>query len=430
MAVKTFTLGEKVWVRRISAVVAITMLGRLIGFLYPVLVLRQLDNSSAGLAFFFINSAYFVVQPVSGGPAMAMVRPIAASSNDDERAQWLRAAATITTPAIALALVVGVTVCVTSSAPVGPMLLMVVGLSADTMYFQTLTARYHYVAAATYRLISNIAQLAILVLVLALGFRSVPLIVGIFASSYAVGFAAVEWHQRTLTELLRRAVSATRAQRRTLAKTAAPTLLTGLAYSGIVGLDTYLVRLANPDLVAGYGAAKTLAAPFLLISLAVMTIIQPETARADLTSAMALRRRILRFGACGGAIAIVICWTLSGPAVHLVYGTRYPEAAMTLSWLGTGTTLLGLYTLLQMWCWGRGRYIAPLISLGVGAMAAIGCNILLVPNFGARGAGIAICLGTAVATALLVGLSRSADGPHPRSVATPAVDLASPTGPQ
>ncbi len=404
----TTTLDRKTttWLRRISAVVAFTMLGRLIGFLYPVLVLRQLSNSSAGLAFFFINSAYFVVQPVSGGPAMAMVRPLAAASSESERGQWLRAAVAITVPAVVLTTIIGVAVCLSSGAPVLPMLLMVAGLSADAMYFQILTARYRYVVAAIYRLIANVAQLAALVFVLALGFRSVTLVVGIFALSYFVGFAAAEWQQRTLIALIRRAVSATRAQRRSLMKAALPTLVTGLAYSGIVGLDTFLVRIANRDLVAGYGAAKTLAAPFLLVSLAVMTIVQPEAARADLHSALALRRRILRLGACGGAVAIAACWLFSGVAVRVVYGIRYPEAAMTLRWLGTGTTLLGLYTLLQMWCWGRGRYMTPLMSLGTGAIAAVGCNLLLVPHLGTRGAGIAVCLGSAVATALLVLLSR------------------------
>lgn len=411
-----------IWIRRISTVVAVTLLGRFIGFLYPVIVLRQLNIGAAGLAFFFINSAYFVVQPVSGGPAMAMVRPIAAASDEDERAQWLRAATVITMPAVALALIVGVTVCVTSGAPAAPMVLMVVGLSADTMYFQILTARYRYVAAATYRLIANVAQLVVLVLILTLGIRSVTLVVATFASSYFVGFAAVEWRQRTLTDLAKRAVAATRVQLLTLMKTAMPTLLTGLAYSGIVGLDTYLVRLVNPHLVAGYGAAKTLAAPFLLVSLAITTIIQPETARADLRSAIALRRRILRLGACGGAVAIAACWTFSGPAVHIVYGTRYAEAATTLSWLGTGTTLLGLYTLLQMWCWGRGRYTAPLASLGTGALAAIGCNILLVPHLGARGAGVAVCLGTTVATLLLIFLSRPATVPPSHITTDPTTD--------
>ena len=189
---------KAVWVKRISAVVSITFLGRLIGFLYPVIVLRRLDSHAAGLAFFFINTGYFVVQPVSGGPAMAMVRPIAAASGDREQAQWLRAATTVLLPGIIFATTVALIVCLTSNAPVLPMLLMVVGLSADTMYFQLLTARSRYTAAATYRLIANIAQLAALLFVLTLGFRSVTLVVGIFARSYIFGFAAVEPRQRAL----------------------------------------------------------------------------------------------------------------------------------------------------------------------------------------------------------------------------------------
>ncbi len=187
--------------------------------------------------------------------------------------------------------------------------------------------------------------------------------------------------------------------------------MTGMAYSGIVGLDTYLVRLQRPSLVAEYGAAKTLASPLLLVSLAVMTIVQPETARASTERAHVLRRHMLLYGAGIGAIAVLACWTLSGIVVRIVYGTHYPEAAITLSWLGTGVTFLGLHTLLQVWCWGRDRYTPPLISLSIGAIIAIASNLLLVPDLGARGAGMAICLGTAVATAVLVGLSRAVS-PH------------------
>ena len=402
---RSLTLAEREWARRISGVLALTLLGRLIGFVYPVLLLRQLDNAAAGLAFFFVNSAYFVVQPVSGGAAMAMVSPIAAASTDDERAQWLRAAANAFVPGIALASVVAVIACVTTSAPVLPMLTMVVGLSVDTMYFQLLTARHRYTAAASYRLIANVAQLAALVFVLVLGFRSVTLVVAIFAFSYVVGFAAVEPGQQALIALARRVVSATRKQRRRLIKTAIPTAITGLAYSGITGADTYLVRLTHHDLVAPYGAAKTLAAPFLLVSLALATIVQPETARADGVKAASLRSRIIRLGAGGGAIGIASCWAFSGIAVHLMYGGRYPAAATTLGWLGTGTTLLGLHTLLQVWCWGRGLYVVPLISLGTGAVTAIAVNLALVPRLGAPGGGVAMCLGAAVAMVLILHLS-------------------------
>ncbi len=404
----TITIGDSkaVWARRISAVVSITLCGRLLGFIYPVLVLRHLDHDAAALAFFFINTGYFVVQPVSGGPAMAMVRPIAASSSNDEQAQWLRAAGKILVPGVTFAAILAVIVCVTSDAPVFPMLLMVAGLSFDTMYFQTLTARTRYTAAATYRLIANIAQLLAIVLVFTMGLQSVTLVVGIFALSYFFGFAGVEPRQRALIDLMRRRVVATHNQLRKLAITAVPTLLTGLAYAGIVGLDTYLVRLASPNLVAGYGAAKTLASPFLLIPIAVVTIVQPETARADATRANALRRHLLLFGLLVSAVAIVGCWTLSGFVVSIIYGSRYQEAATTLSWLGTGATFLGFHTLLQVWCWGRDRYVPPMISLSTGALIAISCNLLLVPSLGAEGAGIAVCGGTAVAACLLVILSR------------------------
>jgi len=420
MAIRTLTFGERVWARRVSAVVAITLLSRFIGFLYPVLVLRDLDRPAAALAFFFISSAYFVIQPVSGGPAMAMVRPIVAAVTDDERAQWMRAAMAAVIPGIAVALTVAFAACVTSDAPLLPMLLMVLGLSADTMYFQLLTSRHRYATAATYRLIANVGQLAVLAAVLVLGSRSVTLVIAIFAFSYGFGIAVTEHRQRAVLTLLKRAVRATIGQRRRLMVTAMPTMATGFAYSGITGLDTYLVRLSQPDLVAVYGAAKTLASPFLLVSLAVTTIVQPEAARADPAQASALRRRMLILGAAVATIAIAACWALSSLAIQLVYGSRFPQAALTLSWLGTGTTLLGIHTLLQVWCWGRGRYVMPLVSLGSGAVIAVVANLVLVPRVGAQGAGLAVFLGCATATCILVALTRTRARDKPRPVSATA----------
>lgn len=406
MAVATSNRTAARWARRVTAVTAITMFGRLIGFLFTALVLNHLDASDAGLAFFFINTAFFIVQPVSGGPAMAMVRPIAAASSDGERMSWLGAASVVLVPAVAVSFAVAAIACATSGAPVGPMLLMVACLSADAMYFQLLTARYRYTAAATYRLIANAVQLGALIIVLTGGIRSVNLIIAIFALSYLCGIAIVEPRQRVLVGVAQRAATVTRAQCWKLAATAIPTLATGLAYSGMVGVDTYLVRLHDPGQVAGYGAAKTLAAPYLLISFALVSILQPETAKVGPEHAMRLRRRVLAMGLGGSALAIVTCWAVSGLAVSIVYGQRYPEAATTLRWLGTAATLIGFHSLLQMWCWGRGRYVQPTVSLGIGAGVAVVCNLLLLPQLGAPGAGMAVLFGGLTALFLLVALSR------------------------
>jgi O-antigen/teichoic acid export membrane protein len=396
------------WSRRIGLVIALTLLTRLLGFVYPVLVLRELRPAAAGLAFFFINTAYFVVQPVSGGPATALIREVAGADDDDARARWLRAALVLGGPGLLLSLAIGATLCLTSSAPLLPMGVIVLGLAADIFYFQLLTARHRYGWAAGYRLISNVAQLVGLVLVLLAGVRSVTVVVAIFSGSYMIGFAAVEIRERALVGLLGRAVRATAAQRRTLARAGIPTALTGLAYSGIVGLDTYLVRLAGRGLVPSYGAAKTLAAPMLLVSFAVTTIVQPEAALLDDAGARRLRRRLLSTAAPLLAVAVLVAVAVAAPVVHVLYGSRYPSAPASLRWLAGGVAMLGLYTLLQAWCYGRGRYRAPLLSLGAGALLAATVNLALVPRLGGPGAGIAVLAGSTLACGLLVALTREA----------------------
>lgn len=418
------TGGDRgVWARRVSAVVLLTFLTRLVGFIYPVLVLRELSPAIAGLAFFFINTAYFIVQPVSGGPATALIRPVAAAADDDARARWVRAALSLAVPGVAASLAIGTLLCLTSSAPMLPMVVIVLGLSADIFYFQLLTARHRYAWAASYRLIANLGQLAVLVIALAAGIRSVSVVVAIFAGSYLVGFAVVEPRERVLISLLRRGARATRLHTRTLVRAGVPTALTGLAYSGITGFDTYLVRISGQGLVATYGAAKTLAVPLLLVSFAVTTIVQPETARLGDVAANRLRRRMLAIAVPMVAVALVVAIGVAGPVIHLLYGARYPTAITTFRWLAGGVAVLGVYTLLQAWCYGRGRYGAPLTSLAAGACVATGTNLTLVPALGAPGAGIGVLAGSTVACTLLLlltsdrhGHARWASGAEGRSV--------------
>jgi O-antigen/teichoic acid export membrane protein len=402
VAIGPIMRNDAVWVRRVSTVVLLTLLTRFVGFIYPVVVLRQLPAAAAGLAFFFINTAYFVVQPVSGGPATAMIRPVAAAKDDNARAQWVRAAFGVAVPGLVLSLVIGTVLCLTSSAPLLPMMVMVVGLSADIFYFQLLIARHRYAWAASYRLIANLGQLAVLLIMFAVGLRSVLAVVSIFAGSYAVGFVIAEWHERVLIDLLRRGSRATMRHRRVLLRAAVPTALTGLAYSGIAGFDTYLVRIRHENLVATYGAAKTLAGPLLLLSFAVTTIVQPETAMLDETGARALRRRMLAVAAPVAGVGLLIVIALAGVVIHVVYGARYAAAVATLRWLASGVAVLGVYTLLQSWCYGRGRYGAPLVSLTAGACAAVTTNLLLVPTLGTSGAGIGVLVGSSVACILLL----------------------------
>ncbi len=388
------------WARKIGVVVGLTLLGRLLGFLFPVLIFRSVPAAAAGLVYFFVNSAYFVVQPVSGGPAMAAVRAIAAAKTESEEAEWLRAALFALLPAVGLAAVIAAVVAATASAPVVPMLVMVVGLSVDAMYFQILTARRHYQAAATYRLLANAAQLVVLSATLALGIHSVTILVSEFAMSSVLGCAVVETRMRTI-EVLRRPARSTRTQRLHLLRVSVPSIVAGVAYSCLTGLDTYLVRLGASRDVAVYGAAKSMAAPALLVAVAVASIAQPEAARADSSEAAALRARIIRIG--GGAIvaAAVVSWSCAGIAATIVFGHRYPNAPDTLRWLGIGTAALGVYSLLQVWCFGRGRYREPMVALGAGAVVAVTLNLELVPRIGAEGAGIAYCSGACLAVSIL-----------------------------
>lgn len=333
---------------------------------------------------------------------MAVVRPLAAASDDADRADWIRVALRAAVPAVALSVAIGVPLAVSADASWLAMTYLVLGLSADAMYFQILTGRRRYMTATVYRLVANVAQLAITVALLVAGVRSVHVFLGVFGGSYVLGMAAVELRGAGVLPMLRLpSAHAVSARLRRLLAASVPSALTGYAYAALAGLDTYFLVLNRRDMVATYGAAKTLSVPPLLVAYALGNMVQSEAAHATPEDAAALRRRILRGGLLVAAAGTGVACAVAAPAVHLLYGHRFPQAPGALRLLAAATALLGLHSLLHTWAFGRGKYHYPLISLSLGILPAVGLNLALVPAIGITGAAAGVLAGTVVAVGAL-----------------------------
>jgi O-antigen/teichoic acid export membrane protein len=191
------------------------------------------------------------------------------------------------------------------------------------------------------------------------------------------------------------------ARLRRLLAASVPSALTGYAYAALAGLDTYFLVLNRRDMVATYGAAKTLSVPPLLVAYALGNMVQSEAAHATPEDAAALRRRILRGGLLVAAAGTGVACAVAAPAVHLLYGHRFPQAPGALRLLAAATALLGLHSLLHTWAFGRGKYHYPLISLSLGILPAVGLNLALVPAIGITGAAAGVLAGTVVAVGAL-----------------------------
>jgi O-antigen/teichoic acid export membrane protein len=176
---------------------------------------------------------------------------------------------------------------------------------------------------------------------------------------------------------------------RSLARTAVPLAIAGLAISIYWQLDSVLLlQLGGPRESGLYGAAYGFLSPLTFLPAAVMTSLFPVMAAVHGRDP-ARSRRLVQMGADAMAVLAlpILAGTiaLSGPIVHLLYGNEFQRAAGLLPIL-----MLAFVSI----CYGSlAGYLAPVIGKqwrlatfsAVGAVANIALNVLLIPPYGAYG---------------------------------------------
>jgi len=105
------------------------------------------------------------------------------------------------------------------------------------------------------------------------------------------------------------------------------------------------------------------------------------------------------------AIAVALLVTLvAGPMISLLFGAEYQNSASILTihiWAGVFIFMRAAFS---RWILIEGALMFSLITQGLGALANIGLNMLLIPHYGGEGAAMATLISYAVASyaALLV----------------------------
>ncbi|HCJ28762.1 MAG TPA: flippase, partial [Pseudomonas sp.] len=105
------------------------------------------------------------------------------------------------------------------------------------------------------------------------------------------------------------------------------------------------------------------------------------------------------------AIAVALLVTLvAGPLISLLFGTEYQNSASILTihiWAGVFIFMRAAFS---RWILIEGALMFSLVTQGLGALANIGLNALLIPHYGGEGAAMATLISYAIASyaALLV----------------------------
>jgi O-antigen/teichoic acid export membrane protein len=378
------------------------LLARALAFLFPVVVARIVDRSDFASVYFFIATGFFASQLVMTGYPTAMTRYVAAEERSETRGQWVASALVGGVGLLAVSVAAGEALAQAVGARAFLMSVVVIGVSIDAFYFSFLRGLQKFRLLVLYRVGANLAQIIVLLIAYGLGIANVTTIVVIYSFIYLIPIATIELLERPLRGILTSAARATARSIRTLTRFAIPSLITGIAWGTVLGLDVFFVRLFAPDDLADYSAARVLTVPMLLVPFAIDVVLLPRVAAASShTEQWRLLRQAL---AASGAVALIAAAAYAVAAdliVDIVFPPSYAGATDVLPFLAVALGLLGIYSVLSDWWMGTGRPLPAATSLTVGAIVAVGAHLILTRHSAGIGAALSITLGTAVALVLL-----------------------------
>jgi len=373
-------------------------LARGLGFLFPIVLAHSMDRHDFALVYLFINLGFFAGELVLTGFPTAMARQIASEKVPSERGAWIQPALLGGLPLLGVSVIAAETLAATANAPAGLTALVVIGLSIDAYYFSVLRGLEEFALLGAYRSAAALIQLLFLVAVVAAGIVSVELVVVIYSFVYVVPIAAIEAARRPLIRALAGARRATRPIRGLL-RYAIPSLIIGLSYGAIFGLDVFFVRLGAPGSLPDYLGARTLVQPMTLIPFAITIVLLPKLTRAREDERTRLLVRALVVTVSVAVVGALAYFTIGPALIDLVFPSSYSASPETMGFLALAVGFLGVYSVLTQWWIAIGHPLRPAFTLTAGAAATAVLQLVLTPELGATGAALAI--GGGVACALL-----------------------------
>ncbi|MEI6650074.1 MAG: flippase [Candidatus Moraniibacteriota bacterium] len=186
-----------------------------------------------------------------------------------------------------------------------------------------------------------------------------------------------------------------------------PLTLFLLFYQLITSLDLFLVKslMQNDRWTGLYNAVITVGnIPYYLfyaLTIILLPAIAKTSTNRDATETRALVNKSLRLLALILFPTVTLLSAFSGPIINLFYGGEYSAATRSMEVFAVGNGFLTVFYVLAFAVSGAGLVMIPMYVSGVGLLASIGLNLLLIPPFGIVGSAIATTIVTFI---LMVGM--------------------------
>jgi O-antigen/teichoic acid export membrane protein len=268
-----------------------------------------------------------------------------------------------------------------------------IGLAVLQTYREAQRGLERFAAMTIFYLLANIAQLATVLVLAALGFRTAAVFLTVYGLSSLVALALVQPIAPLALRFVRQAVDLERMM--AVARFIQPLILQTVFFAVWFGADLILVkRLLSADDAGNYAAAKALANAVYLAPSAVSGVVISRVARLSEISLRGFIVRVILLGTVVTTPLLVIFILFGQQIASVIYGTRYPDVSGPLAILSIGMAIYGMYLLLSGSWRGLGRPGIDAWATGAGTLLTTGLGVFLVPRIGLIGAASAFTAGS------------------------------------
>jgi O-antigen/teichoic acid export membrane protein len=373
-------------------------LARAVGFLFSVAAARLLLPAEYGLLAYGLAIVGFASILVTSAPTglAAFLSRYQGNRRQQELhfSNWL----VVITILIGVSAVLMVPIAAVARLS-GPMLIGIIanllGIAVLQTYREAQRGLERFAAMVIFYLLANVIQLLAVLVLAAFGLRNAAVFLTVYGLSSLAALGVVQ----PLAPLALRFVRETVEFQHMIAvaRFIQPLVLQTVFFAVWIGADLILVqRLMPADAAGNYAAAKALANAVYLAPSAVSGVVITRVSRMPEISLRAFLLRVMALGLVVTMPLLLTFIAFGRPLTSLIFGSRYPKAAVPLAMLAVGMAVYGLYLLLSGAWRGMGRPAIDAWATGAGTLATVGLGLILVPSVGLIGAAIAFTTGSAV----------------------------------
>lgn len=167
-------------------------------------------------------------------------------------------------------------------------------------------------------------------------------------------------------------------------------------------IDQVMLKwMVGAEAVGTYAVAAQLSEAWYFLPTAIVASFFPKLIKlhASDTERFNLRMQQLYDMLFVFAIVVAILVTLvAEPLISLLFGAEYQQSASILIIHVWGGVFIFMRALFSRWILIEGALMFSLITQGLGALANIGLNLLLIPHYGGEGAALATVMSYAIAS--------------------------------